>query len=397
MNILMVTNTFTPHVGGVARSVQAFFDDYKRLGHRVAVIAPGVPGEFKQHPDVIRIPALGNINASSFAFPLLDKKMQTALRFAAVSFLPDVVHTHHPFLLGTAAANLASRFKVPLVFTHHTMYEQFSYALGDVGHFSGVKSAIVSSATTFANTCDRVFAPSESTADILRSRGVHAPIDVVPTGVDVRLFATGNREAWRNKLKIVPGDSVFGYVGRLAPEKNLDFWCRAADNVLARNSSAHAVIVGDGPSGPTLRSWAAGKSRVHVLGSRSGQELIDAYAAFDVFAFASTSETQGMVLVEAMAAGVPVVALDAPGARDVVRSERNGCLVSRGRDEGQRFEQAIEAALHYRGPVLREGALRTASEFSQRACSVRALDAYTKTTFTDKRSLKLEAFVKLFG
>ncbi len=393
----MVTNTFTPHIGGVARSVQTFTDEYRRLGHKVAVVAPGVEGEYKTARDVLRIPALGNVNSSTFAYPLVDKQIQTALKFGMASFKPDVVHSHHPFLLGSIARKLSDAFKVPLVFTHHTMYEEFSYVLGDVGRSKLAKDTIANVATTFANTCDRVIAPSESTASILRARGVHTPMDVVPTGIDTQHFASGDRATWRAKLGIPLNAPVFGCVGRLAPEKNLGFLLEAAKTVLLRNVDAHFILVGDGPAGPAARKYLASlgglAKRAHALGARSGRELADAFAALDVFAFASHSETQGMVLAEAMAAGVPVVALDASGSRDVVRDGVNGRLVYGGAEE---FEDAIEQTLWSPG-AFRAGALATAATYSQEQCALKAISAYRRTTFHNKDVAQLQSFAKLFG
>lgn len=386
MNIFMLTNTFIPHVGGVARSVQRFTETYRMLGHDVTVVAPGVPGEEVEETGVVRIPAYGNINGSSFNLPALTGKMERDLTLAGALHAPDVVHSHHPFLLGELARRLSDRWRVPLVFTHHTMYEQYTYSMGEAGKGSFAPTFVAQLATEYANNCDCVISPSESTRDILRSRGVVAPIEVVPTGVDVDRFASGNKQAWRRRLGIPENAPVIGHVGRLAKEKNLGELARAVLQVLERAPRVHAIVVGDGPAAEETRAaflQGPAAKRIHFLGTRQGQELVDAYHALDVFAFSSKSETQGMVLVEAMAAGAPVVALDAPGARDVVKDGVNGRLVAGGPGAGG-LAQAIADAFRAL-PRLREGALETAKHFSQAACARRAVDVYRSASFAPKK------------
>jgi glycosyltransferase involved in cell wall biosynthesis len=388
MNIFMVTNTFIPHVGGVARSVQRFTETYRNLGHDVTVVAPGVPGQEVEETGVFRIPAYGNINGSSFNLPALTGRTERDLSLAGVLHGPDVIHSHHPFLLGELARRLSDRWRVPLVFTHHTMYEQYTYSMGEAGKGSFAPTFVAQLATEYANNCDCVIAPSESTRDILRSRGVVAPIEVVPTGVDVDRFARGDKQAWRRRLGIPASAPIIGHVGRLAKEKNLGFLAQAVRRVLEKAPQAHAIVVGDGPAAEEVRrDFLRGPAdrvarRIHFLGVQQGQDLVDAYHALDVFGFSSKSETQGMVLVEAMAAGAPVVALDAPGARDVVVDGRNGRLVR------QETPDALANALvdaFRRLDVLKQGASATAQNFSQAACAKRATSIYRSATFAPKK------------
>lgn len=179
---------------------------------------------------------------------------------------------------------------------------------------------------------------------ILRRRGVHVPIHVVPTGVRLDEFASGSGDAFRAIMGIPDEAFLVGHVGRLAQEKNLGFLARALERFLREVPSAHAIIVGGGPSLDNLRRDLAGLQsgrRVHFSGVLHGPFLVSAYKAMDALAFASLSETQGMVLVEAMAAGVPVIALAAPGADEVVRDGENGCLLAENDEAG--FADALRA------------------------------------------------------
>ncbi len=374
MRILMMTNTYLPHVGGVARSVDAFTREYRRRGHRVLVVAPQFEGAPADEPDVVRVPAIQNFNGSDFAVRL---PIPGYLVGALNKFEPELVHAHHPFLLGDTALRVAAGRNVPLVFTHHTMYERYTHYVP--GESDLMKRYVIDLSTGYANLCDRVFAPSESVADVLRRRGVEVPLDVVPTGVDVEHFARGDRRRLRDELGIPPEATVVGHVGRLAPEKNLPFLAQAVAVVLQRRPDARFLVVGSGPSEQAIEETVAeagAADRLHLAGVRSGQALVDAFHAMDVFAFASHSETQGMVLTEAMAAGLPTVALDAPGAREVVRDGRNGRLLPR--EDSDEFAASLEWVLENpeRREMLRQAARETAEEFSMPRCAERALAIY---------------------
>lgn len=377
MNILMVTNTFSPHVGGVAKSVAAFTDVFRQWGHRVKVIAPEFDRMPESETDVIRVPAYQNFNGSDFSLRLPIP----GYVFAALDdFRPDIVHSHHPFLLGDTALLTAASFNVPLVFTHHTLYEKYThYVPLDSPE---LKRFVIQLSTGYANLSDRIFAPSQSIAELLQERGVQTRINVIPTGVNVSQMARGNGPAFR-KSRNIPGNvRVIGHTGRLAPEKNLNFLANTVARYIQMHPEAHFLVVGEGPSGEEIQSifkQEGLESHLHLTGSLEGQDLVDSYHAMDVFAFASRSETQGMVLAEAMATGVPVVALDASGARDVVTHRQNGWLLAD--QDSDAFIAALEEALSLskenRQP-LEQALKQTAEDFSIQNTSRRALEIYTE-------------------
>jgi len=375
MNILTLTNTFTPHVGGVARSVEAFAAEYRRRGHRVLVVAPEFPGMPEREVDVVRINAIRNFNDTGFSVAL---PIHPPLGDRVDAFGPDIVHAHHPFLLGVTALRIARHRRLPLVFTHHTLYEQYTHYLP--GDSPALKRFAIELATRYANLADQVFAPSESIRDLLRRRGVTAPVAVVPTGVRPEHFAAGDGPGFRRQAGIPEGACVVGHLGRLAPEKNLEFLAGAVAQFMRGNSDAHFLVIGSGPCESAIRELfdrAGLAERLHVAGVLQRQQLADALHAMDVFAFASTSETQGMVVTEAMAAGLPVVALDAPGAREVVNDTVNGRLLA------QATPAAFAAALRWvaertadQRHALRQAALATAEAFSMPRTADTALACY---------------------
>ena len=375
MNILMMTNTFTPHVGGVARSVERFTAAYRHQGHRVLVVAPEFEKMDKNELDVVRIAAIQHFNGSDFSVVL---PIHAHLSQAVESFHPDIIHSHHPFLLGATALRLARRHDLPLIFTHHTMYEQYTHYVP--GDSQAMKHFVIQLSTSYANLCDLVFAPSQSIAELLRGRGVRTPIEVVATGVDVQTFAQGSGPGFRAAMAIPDDAIVLGHLGRLAPEKNLEFLATAVTAYLQTDSLAHFLLIGSGPAEKMVQQIFAREnlaSRLHHVTLLEQPLLASGYQAMDLFVFASRSETQGMVLTEAMAAGVPVVALDAPGVREVVVNGVNGTLLQ---DESLAAFVAALGSMARLPPeqmgLLQEGARRTARNFSQEAMAAKALALY---------------------
>lgn len=382
MNILMMTNTYLPHTGGVARSVAWFSEAYENEGHRVLVIAPTfAEGEADDSPvEVFRVPAIQHFNGSDFSVRLPIPGLLTS---KLDSFRPDIVHSHHPFLLGDTAVRVAALRDLPLVFTHHTMYEQYTHYVP--GDSTAMQRFVMRLATEYANVCDHVIAPSESIARLIHERGVETPISSIPTGIDAAKFAVGDGLAARRRYNIPPSAFVIGHVGRLAEEKNLGFLAEASVKFMDEHPDSHFLLVGMGPYAETFKSIFGREGMLdrlhHPEGYLSGQTLADAYHAMDVFAFASKSETQGMVLAEAMTAGVPVVAIDAPGAREVVRDGDNGRLIME-EDQAQ-FQVALQWVANSdeaRRQTLRDGALSTAQEFSMSRCARKMLDLYSNLT-----------------
>jgi glycosyltransferase involved in cell wall biosynthesis len=371
----MMTNTFTPHVGGVARSVESFTAEYRRLGHEALVVAPVFEGMPPHEEDVIRVPAIQHFSGSDFSIRLPSFGRLTR---GLDQFRPQIIHSHHPFLLGGAALCEAAARRVPLVFTHHTMYEQYTHYVP--GDSPPIRAFAIELATGYANLCDRVIAPSESVAAIIGARGVTTPIAVIPTGVDVRRFGRGDGGALRRVLGISPEAFVVGHVGRLAPEKNMDFLTAALCILLSAAHHTHFLVVGSGPSESGVRAVfenAGLGDRAHFVGPRDGKGLVNAYHAMDVFAFASKSETQGMVLAEAMAAGVPVVGLNAAGVREVVRDAENGRLLTS--EDPAEFASALAWVAARSAPerqALVAAARKTARSFSLTRTARRALAIY---------------------
>lgn len=377
LTILMMTNTYTPFVGGIERSIKDFTAAFRRRGHRVVIVAPVHEGMPSHEPDVIRVPAIrGRFRGSAFSVALpTSLGVLRALR----RLRPHLIHAHHPFLIGNTALRLAHTLNAPLVYTHHVRFEEYTHYLPLDSPMTERFMAQLS--TAYANLADQVIAPSESVAALLRTWGAQRPIAVVPTGVEIHRFAHGDGAAARRAFGIPREAFLVGHIGRLAPEKNLVFLAQALVQCLRACPTAHAFIAGRGSSDEDIRQTfrrARVAGRLHMAGILGRQQLVDCYHAMDVFAFASKTETQGIVLIEAMAAGVPVVALDASGVREVVHDGENGrllCAAPRVEDYVKALRWVATAAPRTRRE-LRKAAQETAARFSQSRCAQRALALY---------------------
>jgi len=398
MNICMVTNTYLPHVGGVARSVATFAEDLRNEGHRVLIVAPTFP-DHEEHDrfevDIVRLPAIQQFNGSDFSVriprPFLVHEKIDAFR-------PDLVHSHHPYLLGDGALRIARRRDLPLIFTHHTLYEEYTHYISN--NPEKMKRFALFLSTNYANLCNQVVAPSKSIEHLITERGVTVPITEIPTGVDTDFFSKGDGAAFRMHHSIPEDCFVIGHLGRLAPEKNLDYLSKAAARTMARRTDTCFLVVGDGSSrkaiGRTFEK-AGLADRLFLVGKKSGRELADAYHAMDLFAFASRTETQGMVLAEAMAAGLPVVALDAPGVREVVIDGTNGRLLDADAS-ADRFAAVLVRAIDSAEQRDRwaSAARKQAADFSRQRSARKMIRLYRRA-IEEHRSVQKDNPVHLEG
>jgi glycosyltransferase involved in cell wall biosynthesis len=320
----LFTNNYLPFCGGVTVSVETLRRGLEARGHEAWVLAPRFPGPADTTPRTLRYPS---IPAATYPeFPLaIPFSPRLARRVRAIDF--DVFHAHHPFLLGPAARRLARRQGRPLVFTYHTRYDKYAHYVPL--HRSLVEAAARGLSTRFAAHADAIIAPSAVLREELRARGVGAPVAVVPTGVDLARFAPGDRRTARRALALDEAALLVLYVGRLDREKSVDRVLAAFERVAGTIAQARLVLVGQGTQGSELRRMAArlnAGARVTFAGVCPHEDLPDYYRAADLFLFASETETQGLVLAEAAACGLPAVAVDAPGCAEVVHDGDTGVL-----------------------------------------------------------------------
>jgi 1,2-diacylglycerol 3-alpha-glucosyltransferase len=344
MHIAYFTNTYLPVVSGVVRSVQSFRDALSSLGHNVFVFAQEDEYEDTE-PFIFRYPSLrlplpGDIPTalpvSSFVDQLIPK-----LKL-------DVIHTHHPFLLGQTAAAKARDYNLPLVFTFHTQYHEYTHYIPfsqeQVQEF--IKNRVMDWLRDYMRKCQHIVIPSESMRSILvNDYGLVDRFTVIPTGLDIAPFKEANGAALRSEWGW-HDDKVIISVGRLAEEKNWGTLLQAFALALKEQPNLRLVLVGDGPQAQTL-SQLAGElgiaERILFTGAVSFDQVPAYLKAADLFAFASVTETQGLATLEAMAAGLPVVAVMGSGTVDIVEENVQGLLVQ---NDPQQLASGILKLIH---------------------------------------------------
>jgi len=323
VRVALFTNNYLPFCGGVTTSVETLRRGLEACGHEAWVFAPRMPTATPA-PRVVRYRSLPAATYPDFALAI---PVSPAIARLVRGLGPDVFHAHHPFLLGPAARRLSRRPRRPLVFTYHTRYEKYAHYVPLRRGL--VERAAVGLSTRFAARADAVIAPSAVVRDELRARGVRTPIAVVPTGVDLARFTPGDRLEARRDLGVAADESLVLYVGRLDREKSVDRVLAAFERIAGTLPRCRLLLVGQGTQAGALGRLAASLAagdRVRFLGARPHAALRPCYRAADLFLFASETETQGLVLAEAAACGLPAVAVAAPGCDEVVRDGETGVL-----------------------------------------------------------------------
>ncbi len=328
MRIGIFTNTYKPEINGVVRSISTFRDELVRQGHAVYVFAPEAANYEDKDYGVFRYPAIKLPVAVNYPLAI---PVSPHIDWVVPRLKLDILHSHHPILVGEEAITFAKQLNLPHVFTHHTQYEEYS-------HYIPFNQTIVKTLTrevvrAYLARSVTIIAPTESLRAqiVAQYPTVKKRLRVLPSPVDLGRFRPNAdrvraiREKYRLDKKF-----VFVSVSRLTPEKNVDTLLQAFAQAAKEHPDARLLLVGDGPRKQHLKTLVADlqiASKIIFVGAVGYDDVPHYLAAGDAFAFASTSETQGLVMLEAMAAGLPVVVVNAPGNRDLTVDGVNGFLV----------------------------------------------------------------------
>lgn len=338
MKIAMLTNNYKPFIGGVPISIERLANGLEMLGHEVYIFAPTYEGQ-EAEVNVIRYKSFSQKLAGFIVVPnCFDKIVEKKIRELDV----DIIHTHHPMIIGNTAIRLGKKLGIPVVFTYHTKYEEYLHYLvnSNVIHISNSKILEVCEKyirckmlpkyiRSYGNRCDLLIAPSSEIKKNLIEKGIKTPIEILPTGVPDILFNTDYQSAQKIRQHYLNQKKfLFCTVSRLAKEKNIDFIIKGLN--LLKNDLGdifNFIIIGDGPEKNRLELLCGSfnlEDNVFFVGEKPNEIIKEYQAACDLFLFASTSETQGIVLIEAMAAGLSVIAVKSTGVNDVVIDGING-------------------------------------------------------------------------
>ncbi len=387
LHVAMFTNNYLPFIGGVPLSIDRLCRGLRRLGETVTVFAPTYP-EPSIDPDdgsVVRCPGLFRARLAGFPVAnIFSRKIKAAFK----TFDCDLVHVHHPFWLGKRGMRLAKRRDLPVVFTYHTRLERYTHYLPFPGTALKNLAAHVL-IQHFANRCDAIVTPTPSTEEYLRNLGVSALIETIPTGIVMEDYQCWTpREVLALRRKYLPDEEpLLISVSRLAKEKNLDFLIDGLAKVKGLIPTPFkCLLVGDGPEKARLEEKTAALGLVDEVvfaGNMPPREVARCYLAADLFVFASTSETQGMVLIEAMAGGCPAVAVRASGVHDAVKDDYNGLLVA---ESTESWAKAVAALVtdRRRLAVLSENSRVFAEDYSEEKIAEKVLKLYGRVVVIAK-------------
>lgn len=320
LKIAIVTNNYKPYTGGIVSSIDVFASQLKKLGHEVIIITLNFLGNEQNELDVyaIKCPIRFMYKKNHMAVPWNSEQ---SIFLAIKNFGADIVHSQHPFLLGISARNVSRKLRIPIVFTYHTKYEEYSHYLPLPGMFT--KPLIKKLAISYCQSVDAIIAPTNSTLRYLQSNNINKLIKVIPSGI-LPVYLSEFKERTNKTFHLVT-------VSRFAKEKNLEFLLDVFSKL--DQNAFDFTLIGYGSHFDYLQNYAyqklnLSKEKVKFIVQPTKELIADYYKKSDVFLFSSLSETQGLVMAEAMAGGCPVIALQAPGASDIIESGINGFLVN---------------------------------------------------------------------
>ncbi|HNK64229.1 MAG TPA: glycosyltransferase [Anaerolineales bacterium] len=329
MRIGLFTDTYAPQVNGVSVSLQMILEGLKKRGHQVTIFAPKFPGYKDNEPNVMRLPSLKYLNNPPIYVAVLGTPRST-WKLTREHF--DVLHAHSPASVGLLAYLTASTKRLPLIYTYHTSITDYTHYIRFIGGTSIIKYAATWFSKASTNLGDQIIVPSPKFERLLVKQKVRQPITVIPNGIDLSMFkAAKNPGSLRNRLGLGPDAPVLLTVGRMDPEKRLEFIVEAFDLLAERVPNAHLVFAGDGGARKSVEEKAKAtrvKDRIHFLGMVNRTDLPDIFHDATVFLSASTTEVHPISVIEAIASGLPFVAVKDEAFEGMLEDGLNGYEVS---------------------------------------------------------------------
>jgi glycosyltransferase involved in cell wall biosynthesis len=330
-----VSDVYFPRINGVSRSIQVLRQALHNQGHKTTLVAPAYDHLqtviLDTRENILRIPA------SKIPFDPEDRYMKSRFLKKALDYLLeegnefDLIHIHTPFQAHKYGIKWVKQLNIPVIETYHTYFEEYFHCYIPFlprPFLSWVARAITRHQ---CKELDQLIVPSSPIKQVIESYGINTPASIIPTGLNNDDFFPGNGEVFKEYFEIDMNRPVIMYVGRIAHEKNIEFLLNVTRNLIDYHPDILFVIAGEGPAVTSLshRCVELKISRnVKFVGYLSRKNMLrHCYAAADIFVFASRTETQGLVLLEAMAQGVPVVSTAKLGTKDIL-VDNKGCLIA---------------------------------------------------------------------
>ncbi len=399
MRVGIFTDTYPPYINGVSTSIKMLETALRRKGHQVYIVTVNPEGMGYKYEDNGRIIRIPGIPTGIYDYRLTGIYPVRILKTIKKWNL-DVIHSHTEFGVGTFARLVAKQYNIPLVHTYHTMYEDYVHYITH-GYFDKSSKKLAEYFTKFYcdKTATELIVPSKKTYDLFKNKyKVNRNVHIVPTGIDVERFYLEKLD--KNKLKqlkntlgIKENEIVINYVGRLAKEKSVETLIETQANLI-KQFKVKLLIVGSGPDLDHFKQMTKKlkiEKQVIFTGAVPWEEVPYYYGISDIFATASVTETQGLTVIEAMAAGLPVVCADDEAFRDVVVDGLNGRLFKTKRQ----YKKCMEEILSNQGMLksMKKQARITAESHSLKYYAEKILDVYNCAIGTEKKTGMIRKFL----
>lgn len=393
MRIGLFTDTYPPFINGVSTSVLMLKQGLEKLGHEVYVVTVNSESfSYKKEENILRVPGI--------PIGIFDYRLTSLYPLRANKIIKswnlDIIHTHTEFGIGSFARLISKQYNIPLVHTYHTMYEEYVYYITK-GYFDGPSKKLVEYLTLFLcdKTIDELIVPTQKTCDLFKEKyKVKRDVHIIPTGIDVTRFYKENVSkkeviALKEELSIKKDEFVILYVGRIAKEKNIGFLIENLKDILKKSPKSKLVIVGDGPDMKELMELTDKlklNKNVIFTGKVSWEEVPKFYQMADVFVTASKTETQGLTVIEAMAASKTVVAIKDESFELVITDKQDGLFFTND-DEYKSIINELYKNKKQRDVISRQARI-TANNYSSEVYAKRVLEVYKMVINKDTNLFK---------
>ena len=392
MRIGIFTDTYPPYINGVSTSIKMLEEALIKLGHEVYIVTVNPERMTYSYLDNGRIIKIPGIKTGIY-----DYRLTSLYPIKAVNRIKnwnlDVIHSHTEFGIGTFARVISKRFNIPIVHTYHTMYEDYVHYITK-GYFDNSAKKIVEHLTKFYcdKTIEELIVPTKKTYDLFKEKyGYTRDIHIIPTGIEIERFYKENINQdklvkIKNKLNIKDSDINILFIGRIAEEKNIDFLIKNHSSLVKLNNNVKLIIVGDGPDLDNYKELSSElrlEKNIKFIGKVPWEDVPYYYNLADIFTTASHTETQGLTVIEAMGASLPVVAFNDEAFNVVIKDSDNGFLFTNKREYISKMSSLIiDKDLRCK---LGKNARRDSKKYSSEVFAKNVLKVYNQAIKTGKR------------
>ena len=400
MRIGIFTDTYPPYINGVSTSIVMLKRALEKKGHEVFIVtvnSDNMTYKYEDENKIIRIPGI--------PIGIFDYRLTGIYPLRAIEKIKkwhlDIIHSHTEFGVGTFARIIAKQFDIPIVHTYHTMYEDYVHYITK-GYFNKTSKKIVEYLTKFYcdQTVSELIVPTKKAYDLFKQKyHVGRNVHIIPTGIEIERFYNENfKKEEINKLKKDLGfnkdDLIILFVGRMGKEKSVDFLIDAQSYISKKYKNAKMLLIGDGPYLNNFKELSRKlklEDNVKFIGKVAWEEIPKYYQLADLFVTASKTETQGLTVIEAMAASIPVIAIDDESFNTVIVDDLNGKLFKNKRQYKSVMSNLIEDKEKRKRLSIQ--ARISAEVHSSKYFAEKVLDVYKKALGEDYKANTKKTFI----